>query len=181
MAIIIDHHRSGRRSFSTILLRLLSSYSLAIYLYKDKQGDVKSYTFAQIQVKVKQDYPGGCHVYTGGTVDDNIVPDDVTTVIIDIDTPIIADFAFAEIESLERVIFHDNITKIGMRAFAHSGLEGKVVIPKKVTKIERHTFAHCPKLKSLVLHDNITEIGARAFAHSGRRGKVIIKHVINKE
>ena len=46
MPIIIDHHRSGRRSFSTILLGLLSSYSSAKYSYKEKQGDVKSYTFA---------------------------------------------------------------------------------------------------------------------------------------
>ena len=128
----------------------------------------------ELKDKVKEDYPGRCHVYTGGTVRDNSVPGDVTTVIIGIDTLIIAVGAF---QGMKRVIFHDNITEIGERAFAYSGLEGKVVIPKKVTKIEDGTFARCPKLKSVVLHDGIrsTDIGACAFICSGRKGKVVIK------
>ena len=180
MAIIINHHRSGRRSFSTILLRLLSSYSQAMYPYKDKEGNEGRYTFlAQIQLKVKKDYPGTnekIHVYTGGRVRyDNSLPDDVITVIIDIDTPIIADHAFAEIEKLKRVIFHDNITKIGIRAFKKcSGLEGEVVIPEKVTKIEKGTFEFCPNLKRVIFHDNITEIGDCAFDSSGIEGEVVI-------
>ena len=69
--------------------------------------------------QVEEDYPGRCHVYTGGTVEDNSVPDDVPTVIIDIDTLIITVDAFEGITSLKRVIFHDNITEIGEGAFAY--------------------------------------------------------------
>ena len=36
-------------------LRLLSSYSSAKYSYEDKQGEVKSYTFAEIKEKVQKD------------------------------------------------------------------------------------------------------------------------------
>jgi hypothetical protein len=59
---------------------------------------------------------------------------------------------------LKRVIFHDNITEIGVRAFWNSGIKGKVVIPKKVTKIEKYTFARCPNLKRVGLHDKIRKI-----------------------
>jgi hypothetical protein len=83
-------------------------------------------------------------------------------------------------KSLKRVIFHGNITEIGQLACCGSGLEGDVVIPKKVTKIERFTFDCCTKLKSIVLHDNITEIGAYAFAHSGIEGEVVIPKKVTK-
>ena len=75
---------------------------------------------------------------------------------------------------MKRVIFHDNITEIGEAAFCASGIEGEVVIPKKVTKIERSTFDCCPKLKQVVFHDNITEIGKGAFGYSGIEGEVVI-------
>ena len=55
---------------------------------------------------------------------------------------------------------HDGITDIGERAFSRSGIEGKVVIPKKVTrKVLIRTFAGCPKLKNVEFHNGITDIG----------------------
>ena len=55
-----------------------------------------------------------------------------------------------------------------------------MVIPKKVTIIERLTFANCPNLELVIFHDNITEIGELAFSVSGIERKVVIPKKVTK-
>ena len=126
----------------------------AKYLYDDREWSKDQ--LWELKDKVEEDYPGGCHVYTGGTVENGDVPKDIVTTIIHPDTPVIAADAFLKIKSLKRVIFHNEVTDIGRLAFFHTGLEGEVVIPPKVTRIMDVLFGGCDNLRSVILHDKVT-------------------------
>ena len=80
----------------------------------------------------------------------NVVPDGVTSVIVD-----------------------SSVTKIGRRAFMDCYSLQSIKIPPSVTRIEYGAFSGCTSLSSVILPPSLTHIGARAFSFSGLKFIVI--------
>ncbi len=89
--------------------------------------------------------------------------DDAGTLIIS-GTGMIDDFAFCNMEYIERVIMRDGVTAIGADAF--SGCENltRVYIPESVTSIGDWAFWGCESLIDVAIPGNVTSIGYGAFS-----------------
>ena len=71
--------------------------------------------------------------------------------------------AFEGKESLSYFNFPQNVTYIGTRAFAFSGIVGALIIPDSVLFIDDSAFAKCRGITSLTLPTNLKKIERRAF------------------
>jgi hypothetical protein len=101
----------------------------------------------------------------------------------------ISDTAFSKCTALATITIPDNVVRIGVRAFAESGLTA-ITIPDSVTAIGTSAFEDCRELTSVVIGKgareipagvfeyctalttvtipgNVVSIGYKAFAHSG--------------
>lgn len=72
--------------------------------------------------------------------------------------------AFKYCISLKEVELPKMLTVIGERAFYKcSSLEGTIVIPENITRIEAETFYDCNSIFEVIIPDGVTTIGAKAF------------------
>ncbi len=76
-------------------------------------------------------------------------------------------YAFYKCKALKSVKFSDNITSIGKRAFEKCGLEGEVVLPKKLSVIDVYPFVGCDDLHTLVFTGDILEYKSDSDSHYG--------------
>lgn len=74
----------------------------------------------------------------------------------------VGDYAFLN-SSFTSVLIPDNITNIGMNAFAQCYGLTSVVIPDSVTNIEFGAFEGCTGLMNVALPDNVISIGDESF------------------
>lgn len=65
--------------------------------------------------------------------------------------------------SLDSVRFVDDVTEIGIGAFAHCIRLTNVTIPEDVTTIGNSAFGFCTGLTSITIPDSVTSIGSGAF------------------
>ena len=70
---------------------------------------------------------------------------------------------FFKCASLESVVIHDGISRIGNHAFQECSNLTSVVIPDTVTVIENGAFFDCLGLTSIELPDSITQMGEYVF------------------
>lgn len=75
----------------------------------------------------------------------------------------IGEYAFYNCRNLAKINFGKNVDTIGQRAFYGCSSLDNVVIPDKVTSIERRTFALCSSLKNLTIGEKVEFIGNCAF------------------
>ncbi len=73
----------------------------------------------------------------------------------------IGNYAFYS-SALETAVFHDEITYIGIDAFANTFLES-VTIPAGITELADGVFRGCLRLKNVTFHDKLERIGSYAF------------------
>ena len=73
-----------------------------------------------------------------------------------------------------RGIIPDRVTKIDNSAFENCTRLETIVIPDSVTLIEEAAFAKCENLKSIVIPDSVTKIEAWAFWHCGSLQSITI-------
>lgn len=74
----------------------------------------------------------------------------------------IGEDSFTGCRNLRSVVLSANLTSIGRRCFANSGIE-KLDLPETLTSIPYGAFEDCTKLKEIKLPDSIEEIGEHAF------------------
>ena len=74
----------------------------------------------------------------------------------------IGEDSFTGCQNLRIVVLSANLTSIGRRCFANSGIE-KLDLPETLTSIPYGAFEDCTKLKEIRLPDSIEEIGESAF------------------
>ena len=65
--------------------------------------------------------------------------------------------------NMKQIVFHDEITSIGEKAFQNCDALTTVTIPAGVTTISESVFRDCDNLASVIMHDNIKSIEANAF------------------
>ena len=74
------------------------------------------------------------------------------------------DYAFAGLETLNRITLPVSLTKIGAHAFENCiGLKEVIVQGKTMTEIGEAAFAGCSELKSIVIPDGVTDIPDSVF------------------
>lgn len=73
-----------------------------------------------------------------------------------------------------RGIIPDRVTKIDNSAFENCTRLETIVIPDSVTLIEEAAFAKCENLKSIVIPDSVTKIEAWAFGGCGSLQSITI-------
>ncbi len=84
----------------------------------------------------------------------------------------IPQYAFNKCDFIESITIPQNVTKIGIYAFAeckklktlNSKIEGEFNIPQSVTTINQYAFNNCLLATKVTLPDNVTSIGDYAFA-----------------
>lgn len=74
----------------------------------------------------------------------------------------IGEDSFTGCRNLRSVVLSANLTSIGRRCFANSGIE-KLDLPETLASIPYGAFEDCTKLKEIRLPDSIEEIGESAF------------------
>ncbi|MGN1205721.1 MAG: leucine-rich repeat protein, partial [Eubacterium sp.] len=74
----------------------------------------------------------------------------------------LGDFTFSGCSSLKQVVFPEEFSAIGTRAFFNTGLT-KVKIPDGVKSIPSHAFYGCTGLSQVELPESLTHIGMAAF------------------
>lgn len=102
---------------------------------------------------------------------DVIIPDGVVK---------IADFAFANNESLTSIHLPDSVTKIGNYAFNKCTSLVSINIPKGVTKIGDYVFDFCTSLTSINIPKGVTEIGYATFRTCTNLTNVTIPDSVTK-
>lgn len=85
----------------------------------------------------------------------------------------IKDLAFYGVENIKKIVFHDNITKIGDVAFGKTSLE-YIEIPGSVIEMGQQTFWECTSLKEVVFNEGLKEIPNHCFVGCSSLEKVII-------
>ena len=79
------------------------------------------------------------------------------------------DYAFAGLETLNRISLPATLTKIGAHAFEDCiGLKEVVIQAKEMTEIGEAAFKGCSELESIVIPEGITEIGDSTFDRCGK-------------
>ena len=93
----------------------------------------------------------------GSLLTELVIPAEVTEV---------GDYAFAECQTIERVIINDSVTKIGDYAFSDCVALSEIKIGAGVKSIGRSAFHNCDALTRIDIPDSVTEIGLYAFTSS---------------
>ncbi len=75
----------------------------------------------------------------------------------------IANSAFYENTTIEKVIIPDSITSIGKNAFQKCSKLKTVVLGDGITKIDDYTFEHCVNLAQINIPNGVKQIGTWAF------------------
>ena len=104
---------------------------------------------------------GKAELYLNGEiVREVIVPDDITE---------LDDMAFLGIESLTNVVCHDNVKRVGSRAFYSCGQLNECVLPKREETFTLGTrlFCFCASLSKINLPENASCISAHMFQGTG--------------
>lgn len=81
----------------------------------------------------------------------------------------IPESAFENCRNLDVVNINTNLTAIGAKAFAESGIT-EITLPSTLTKIGNSAFEGCFYLSSIALPSSLSSLGSRAFAKSGLVG-----------
>ena len=92
----------------------------------------------------------------------------------------IADEAFADNKSIEKIVIGSNIEIIGDGAFSGCTNLKTVIIPTNVKEIGEAAFEGCKNLKFVDISSGITEIGDRTFANCSSLIKITIPAKVKK-
>ena len=87
---------------------------------------------------------------------------------------IVSDYAFTDCESLESVILKNDLTYLGMEAFAGCSALSEIVFEGACEKIASFAFFECSSLEKITLPDCEIEIGDGAFASSAIK-KIVLR------
>lgn len=82
--------------------------------------------------------------------------------------------AFADCTSLKRITIPDSVTSIGLNAFDHCTSLTSITIPNSVTSIGTYAFYNCTSLKSVLIPEGVTEIDSGAFTNCASLASVTI-------
>lgn len=81
------------------------------------------------------------------------------TYVIPSNIEIIGDYAFGDLDELEKIVIHDNVREIGNNAFSECQNLREVIMSKNIKKIGCDAFAYCYSLRNLVIPKSIKYIG----------------------
>ncbi len=102
----------------------------------------------------------------------------VTDLVIPDDVTSIGLYAFAGCSGLTSVTIPESVTSIGDGAFVGCSGLTSVVIPNSVTSIGSSAFAGCSGLTSVVIPNSVTSIGSRVFAGCSGLTSVVIPNSV---
>ena len=85
----------------------------------------------------------------------------------------ISNSAFTNCEWITNIDIPNSVVEIGNSAFENSGIEN-IVLPDKLSTIERYTFQDCKNLISVTIPPSVKSIGAYAFYECKSLKKVFI-------
>jgi len=75
----------------------------------------------------------------------------------------IAPFIFRKCHCMQSIKFSDSVTKICESAFHECNSLTSLVLPKRLSVVEKGGFAQMRKLRSVVFNGELTSLGERAF------------------
>ena len=104
------------------------------------------------------------------TIPETITVDDVTYKVTEI-----ANKAYANNKTLEKVVISNNIESIGDGAFSGCTNLKSVSIPASVTEIGDTAFANCTALTKVIIPAKVTKIKKNAFKNNRKLKTIIIK------
>lgn len=114
-------------------------------------------------------YGPTCHAHPGYSHHAKLYLNDVllTNIVVPDNISHINGVNFGGIESIERIICHENVISIGRGAFAYCTNLSECILPNGLTTISNSTFIGCSSLQNIDLPSNINSIGKYAFESSG--------------
>ena len=86
----------------------------------------------------------------------------------------IGDYAFCNCSNLKTITIPDGVTRIGKYAFYSCSSLENAAIPDSVDTIESYSFYSCSSLTEVTVPDGVTGIGDQAFRNCGSLKSVII-------
>ena len=92
-----------------------------------------------------------------------LVPKDVTIVRFHPSVTEVEDGAFKRCIKLRKVVFNDEMQKIGRFAFLGRTSLSSITFPSAVTEIGEGAFSGCSNLRAVLLNDGLQKIGVGAF------------------
>lgn len=107
--------------------------------------------------------------YTGGSLDNIAIPDEICGVTV----KIIGTHAFQG-TNIKNITIPEGVKKISDRAFSYCNFLEKIVIPRNVEEIGEAGFACCSTLKSVTIENGIAEIPIDCFQTCGNLETVVL-------
>ncbi len=101
--------------------------------------------------------------YTIAGINQKVENVEIPAFINDIPVKYIADNAFANHESINKVIIPENIVSIGKRAFKNCVNLSQISLPTTLLTIGEYAFAECSSLKTIAIPDGVASIGRGIF------------------
>eukprot|EP00554_Chaetoceros_debilis_P011175 CAMPEP_0194109420 /NCGR_PEP_ID=MMETSP0150-20130528/8911_1 /TAXON_ID=122233 /ORGANISM="Chaetoceros debilis, Strain MM31A-1" /LENGTH=201 /DNA_ID=CAMNT_0038798367 /DNA_START=65 /DNA_END=667 /DNA_ORIENTATION=+ len=117
------------------------------------------------------------HIYHG--LDGEIVPKDVTHVIVDNSVTVIKKWAFYECRHLVSLIMGDSVKRIEEKVFIYCVALRFIRLSKALEYIAAGAFWCCESLEALFLPSTVTSIGYRAFSGCRSMRLLILPHDID--
>ena len=174
VSVVIPNSVTEIQSYALINCPLLEEVTLPNDIQKtdssvfDQCPKLKRIIFAEgtQEINLSRNFFYGC------AVEEIVLPESVKK---------IGDYAFSEIDTLNKINLPDSITEIGENAFYGCNGLTSIRLPDSITEIGEGAFYRCNGLTSIVLPENLEILGGNAFGECTNLTEVYIPKSITKD